>query len=340
MTKIVEKYFTQNDFSKREEEVLGKVTQQTGFEPKELIFKGTIYDPDKVGSIIYRGIYQDKDAVLKLQGLQPEIDEPDIIENFKAQNLSKRIRLPELFGWQKWNEKMGYGWLITEFIDAPKIFEKPFATPSQMDLFCNFYQEYRANSLNKAWLKKDEEGAADFIIRRVEIWRNISDHKAILRERISSEKTKERIERYKKIMRRELSEIEMVFCHGHLTAEDILIEENGNFVLLSNLYWTYRPELYDLVFNVWGCMQHIKDPNFDYGQLKSFFDEWFKRYYQILVVATDLDAKRKINLMLLERMMGAILIDTGSRPIGKDEKATRNLLSLQARFFDEISEKF
>ncbi len=70
MNQIVEKYFTQEDFSQRETEVLSQVSALTNFTPTKLLFKGMIYDPDKVGSIIYKVTYLGKTAVLKLQGLQ------------------------------------------------------------------------------------------------------------------------------------------------------------------------------------------------------------------------------------------------------------------------------
>src|SRR3989338_9159052 len=69
--KITEKYFTQDDFSQREADVLAQVTAETGFVVEKEIFRGMIYDKSKVGSLIYKGTLDGKPAVLKLQGLKP-----------------------------------------------------------------------------------------------------------------------------------------------------------------------------------------------------------------------------------------------------------------------------
>src|SRR3990167_935084 len=115
MTKIVEKYFEKSDFGNKVEDILKIVCQKTGYEPEGIIFRGMIYDEDKLGSVIYKGKYKNKDAVLKLQGLRPETDEIDIITSFNSENKSKKIRLPELFESHHWNKEDGYGYLITEY---------------------------------------------------------------------------------------------------------------------------------------------------------------------------------------------------------------------------------
>lgn len=71
--KITEKYFIQDDFSQRETDVLAQVTAETGFIVEKEIFRGIIYDKNKVGSLIYKGTFDGKPAVLKLQGLKPEV---------------------------------------------------------------------------------------------------------------------------------------------------------------------------------------------------------------------------------------------------------------------------
>ncbi|HVZ66846.1 MAG TPA: hypothetical protein VG917_01160 [Patescibacteria group bacterium] len=337
MTKIVEKYFEKNDFKNRVEDILKIVCDKTHFEPEKVIFRGMIYDEDKLGSVIYKGIYKNKDAVLKLQGLRPETDEIDIIASFKHDVKSNKIRLPKLFEASHWNEKDNYGYLITEYITAPHIFEMPFATDTQMARFSEFYQEYRT-SIVQPFIQKseDEKVAADFVLRRISMWDKIAAAKGLLPKRLSNKKVNQIIERFKKIQSAELKNVKMVFSHGHLTANDIY--DNGSeFILLSNLYWSYRPELYDLVFGLHWCLENIQDNNYTFEEYLAYIDKWLTHFYEIPFVKNDHDAKRKINLMLLERTMGGILLDTGSQ--AEDNKFANHLLKLQTEFFDLLGTK-
>lgn len=117
--RITEKYFEHANFVDNEQRVLEEIKTKTSFQPEKEIFRGQIYDNDKVGSLIYKGVWQEKPAVLKIQVLQPEIDEIDMISRFNDQNESTKIRLPKLYGGLKWNKKDGYGFLLLEYIDAP-----------------------------------------------------------------------------------------------------------------------------------------------------------------------------------------------------------------------------
>jgi len=337
MIKIVGKYFTQEDFSKKENQVLSIAVSKTGFSPQKLIYKGVIYDPDKVGSIIYKGIYKGKPAVLKLQGLHPETDEADILLGFKEQNKSKIIRLPELYAYQKWNEKDGFGFLITEYIPYPKIHLMPFPSDDEIKLFCDFYQEYKTKCLNVPFTKTEEkdDSSKNFVLRRVDTWTKISNYKSVLNKYVPEEKISRLVKIYKDTMRKNLDS-KLVFSHGHLSSKDILYS-GKEFVLLSNLYWTYRPRFYDLIFNLHWCLEAINDINFTYSKYLEFVKKWLKNFYQIPVVKSDPEAIKNIHLMLLERTMGAILIDTGSR--NEFNKKVEHLLGLQIDFFEELTER-
>ncbi|HVT00984.1 MAG TPA: hypothetical protein VHE53_01980, partial [Patescibacteria group bacterium] len=217
MTKIVEKYFEKHDFKNRVEDILKIVCKKTGFVPQEILFRGMIYDEDKLGSVIYKGSYKDRTAVLKLQGLKPETDEIDVIAGFNSENKSKKVRLPELYDSSHWNEKDGYGYLITEHITSPHIFEMPFANAHQMERFSEFYEEYRTSIIHPFIEEsEDEKVASDFVLRRVDMWVRIAKSKGILEKRLDQNKLKAIIERFSRIQSTELKSLKMVFSHGHL----------------------------------------------------------------------------------------------------------------------------
>lgn len=336
--KITAKYFDQNDFAQREQEVLAKVTQETGFAVKNEIFRGVIYDRKKVGSLIYRGIWEGKNAVLKLQGLKPEVDEGEIVKNFTVQNQSKIVRVPELYLHSPWNEKRRYGYLITEYIDAPKIFEMPFATPEQMQDFARFYQEYRSLALTHSWINPETLDSMAFTVQRMDHWRKISESK----KRLKLEDYAPHLIRYYPIAVKHLPTIPMIFCHGHLTANDIYKLPNDSFVVLSNLFWSYRPQWYDLAFNIWACLQHIRNINYSFGELLRYIEDWLVVYRSIPVVKEDKNFERKISVLLLERTIGAILVDLGANDFYEGEKNVKyltHLLGLHQKLFDHLSNK-
>jgi hypothetical protein len=137
--RITEKYFERNDFLDLKEKALKEIIAKTNFTPEKEIFRGQIYNKDKVGSLIYKGAWKNQPAVLKIQGLKPEVDEINIINKFNRQNKSAIIRSPKLYGGLKWNKKDGYGYLILEYVDASKIYQPPFASQEQIKDFCALY---------------------------------------------------------------------------------------------------------------------------------------------------------------------------------------------------------
>ena len=315
-----------------------KVTAETNFQAEREIFRGFIYDRKKVGSLIYKGVWQGKPAVLKLQGLRPEIDESEIIKHFTAQNHSKIIRVPTLYAHKPWTANCGYGYLITEFIDAPKIFEMPFAAERQMHDFANFYQEYRTSALTQSWIEPDTNDTLQLTFRRVDSWRKISEYK----KRLRLDDYASYLIKYYPIALKHLPTIPLVFCHGHLTADDIYRLPDGSYVVLSNLFWSYRPEWYDLAFNIWACLMHIRDTNYTFKKMLDYVDKWLTAYRRIPIVKKDKDFEHKITVALLERTIGAILVDLGTDDFyGKKEnvKYYKHLLNLHQRLFNCLTDR-
>ncbi|HUT22398.1 MAG TPA: hypothetical protein VMX18_03265 [Candidatus Bipolaricaulota bacterium] len=341
--KITEKYFSQANFADREEEVLAEVLAKTGFELEKEIFRGVIYQKNKVGSLIYKGEYQGKPAVLKLQGLKPEVDEAKILEKFSEQNGSQKVRLPELFAYEFFDEKKGYGYLITEYIDALKIFEMPFANDEEMNDFAEFYQEYRTSALTKPWLEPENLDVVKFSLDRAENWQKISESVGRLKKEDYEPYLEKYLEKYLEIVKKHFADFAMVFSHGHLTADDVYKMPSGQYVILSNLFWSYRPQWYDLAFNIWACLLHIRDVGYTFEEMIEYVNKWLDVYRQIPVVKLDPDFDKKIHLLLLERTMGSILVDLGAGDFyGEKEnrKYFEYLLSLHQRLFDYLAEKF
>ena len=87
---------------------------------------------------------------------------------------------------------------------------------------------------------------------------------------------------------------------------------------------------------------HIRDTNYTFEQLMKYVDKWQAAYRSIPVVQQDKDFERKITVLLLERTMGAILVDLGANDFYEKEENKpylRHLLDLHQRLFDHLAQK-
>lgn len=336
--KIAEKYFDQEDFSIHSERVLREIKTQTGFIVDQEIFRGVIFDKNKVGSIIYRGHWKNRPAVLKLQGLKPDIDEAWMVEQFIAQNKSARIRPPQVYMHEPWSAEKGYGFTVSEFVAAPTIFNMPFANDHEIRSFCDFYQEFRTRAITAPWLPIPAEDCAQFVTARLDHWLKVNQTK----KRLSPVDFEPYIERFQKTVLPRLVGKPLVFSHGHVTANDIFVPAAGQYIIMSNLFWSWRPQWYDLTFNVWACLQHIRTPNFSFTDLLEYVEKWRRSYYHIPVTNSDPKFREHFIIMMLERLVGAIVVDLGAREHDDGlEKSSyfRPMLKLHQQLFDHVADE-
>jgi hypothetical protein len=92
--KITEKYFERVNFLDHKERALKEIITKTNFQLEKEIFRGQIYNKDRVGSLIYKGVWKNQPAVLKIQGLKPWVDKYVFLEYVK--NLNHHSRTPQI----------------------------------------------------------------------------------------------------------------------------------------------------------------------------------------------------------------------------------------------------
>jgi len=328
--KITEQFFTHEESAESlKDRALAKIKADTGFEDEKLIFCGQIYQPDKVGSLIYQGKYQGKPAVLKIQGMPLAINEIDIIEAFNRQNKSHTIRLPEIYRSSQWNKDDGYNFLIMESVSRRHIYRPPLATPEEREEFCDFYQEYKTNAITEPFLDQaeDENCAVEFISKRVEKWAKIVD-----RQKKSSYLGEKYRDKFVSLLDDHSDGIKMDFMHGHLTVYDILKTNDNGYVLTSNIFWGWRQQWYDTTFHLWSGIKSIGDLNMTSQQVIEYVEKWLVAYKQLLVCAADPDFEKKFSLNMLERCVGALLLDLENQ--GYVEKKAEHVAHLSGIFVD------
>jgi hypothetical protein len=333
--KVSEQYF---NYSKTYEEAKALVldlAEDIGFSLEEEIFCGRIYDQDKVGSLIYSGIYDDGGkkikAVLKVQFLRLEHSEAVLIAKWNHQNQSKIIRLPEVFISEPWDDEAGLSWLISEsLIDCPKIYQGPLATDKEREEFCGFYQEYKTKCLRQPLFPPtvEEQKALAFISQRVNHWSKIALVKHWFgddEEKIVALFMKEMYDN--KYLENNLA---MEFMHGHLTADDVR-KKNDQYVITSNLFWSWRPEWYDATFHLWAGIKSLTDVNLPIDEVIAYLDRWQDAYNTLLMVKQMVCKSRdfldKFNLMMMERCVGALVVDINvdfdNQPFNEERQARK-----------------
>jgi len=332
--KITEQYFEYTNSTNQARKILKEIITKINFKPEKEIFRGQIYDKDKVGSLIYKGIWQNKPAVLKIQILQPTIDEIDIIKRFNKQNKSTKIRLPKLYDGSKWNKQDGYGYLILEQIDAPQIYQPPFANPEQIKDFCTLYQEYKIKCLRKPWIEKEpnEQSSLVFTTQSISHWTKIAQTKGNL-----TKANIKNVEQMFALTNKHLPSIKMEFMHAHLTYDDIFKLSDSEYVLMSNLYWSYRPEFHDTTFHLWASIKSLRNQNVTVEQIIKYLQNWFEEYNKLPIINQDSDFKRKFNIMMATRCIGALLVDI---PNQHYEHNNHNSIIYLTKVFRDLFEYF
>jgi len=310
-----------------------KVCLLSGFEPEKLIYKGEVRREDWIGSLVYQGSHKNKSTILKIQGLRPEQEEPDIMQSFMNQNKSKLIRTPYIFWHHPWNIKDKFGAFIMENVKAPQIFNYPYASQKQKNLFKDFYEEFHLNALKKPWEKafKDELTNVQFFKKRLE---------RLKKERLDiklPKEDKERINLFSNLVDKEMLSFPLVFTHGHLGAEDIRFD-GKQYVIMSNLAWGYKLEFYDLVFIIWGCLHKIRDKNLTLEKAQKLIDEWFNTYKKSLYLKKHKDLKIKTQYCLLYFILSSIVLqlysDEHKKTASKEE--LNNLFYVHRQLFDKL----
>jgi len=332
--KITEKYFEHNNFADHEKRVLKEIMIKTNFQPEKEIFRGQIYNKDKVGSLIYKGIWQNNPTVLKIQWLQPDIDEIDMINRFNKQNKSTKIRLPKLYDGSKWNEQDGYGYLLLEYINAPQIYKPPFADQEQIKNFCALYQEYKIKCLCDPFVKQEpnEQSSLVFTTQRVSHWTKIAQSKGHL-----SKTEIKNVEKFLFLAGQHLLSIKMEFMHGHLTYDDIFKLSEEQYILMSNLFWSYRPEFYDITFHLWASIKNLRDQSITIEQVIEYLQNWLEEYKKLPIIIQDTDFERKFNMMMAERCIGALLVDIQNQNYENDRN---NFIVHLTKLFRDLFKHF
>jgi hypothetical protein len=294
------------DLKTREKSVLEDVTKKTGFVVLKTIWESTYYGSNQIGAILYKGQWQNQSAILKIQGVKPELSEIVMVDGFALQNKSLLVRPPKFYATLPWDDGLEYEAIVMEEVLGKKVIDsKQLQTEETLNTFFKIYEEYRLNCINTPWI-----GTPGDLISGGEEVEKLK--KMLLKLKPESPLRKNDdwalAERARAVINKVWLGKKSQFMHGHFSAEDLIYQGN-EVVLFSNLFWKWKHKFYDAVFAYHYCMinlSHIKevDPMVFDSQRKL----WLQKIEGLRLVEND-DDQKMLKAALLERMVACLLID-------------------------------
>lgn len=302
---ISHNYFKGSDLANREHEVLIDASERTGFIPDKLVGRSSWWGSSEIGAFHYAGEFEGKKAVLKVQGVKPSLSEIDMINSFAQLNKSKIIRPPYLYTSLPWNDQKRYEALVLEFIEGQQIIQTP-TNVAQVKRFFELYQDYRANCLNYPWVDRPDRTISRQIADNFVKWREAS-FEIYPQHSLRWDGDKDLIDAAVAVLEEGYRGVEPEFMHGHLS-EGALYQVGNQVVVMANLYWSWRPPLYDAVFGYHWFIYHLNTVDgITPEEVEAQRSLWLDAIRALPQAQGD--GQRLLNLALLERAAAGLNLD-------------------------------
>lgn len=320
------------------------IANKQDFVLSECIKKGEYYDPKKIRNLIFEGVYQGHQAVLKVYSDPRPRDDGPAQEAFNKVNKSDLLIAPEVY-------RCGVvspfqGWLIMEELPEGS-FLKPPLPQKERDGFLKLYLEYRQNSPktpHRSLSLIEKLSSYRFCEHSIHRWMELANNRELelsLEEKVLN--PEEFIPRFNAAMRvieENFRDKEMIWCANSLmrTHQVFKVVGQKKYYLLDFSRAGMRPEGYELAVIIWGDWIIEADWHLDYSEWKKGIFEWLdlmRRKYQFFGFRDTDTFDSIMKASLTERILGAILADVvavTSRP--REEKEAR--ISLLYKLLDEI----
>jgi hypothetical protein len=295
------------NLAEREDDIVAEVSESIGYKPEKLMGRSHWWGSKEYGAFHYEGSFESKPAVLKVQGVKPATSEVETIKAFKEANRSKLIRPPYIYASIPWNEDLSYEAFVMEKVEGEKVVHIPFKE-GELDTFFMLYDDYRKNAgLETPWVDKPEMSTSEMVKGRFTSWIRsraeiYPDHPLIEKE------DDELIDQAVETLMKGYENVELEFVHGHFGTGDV-IKSGGDYVMLSNLYWTWRPPVYDSIFGYhWYRYIVIGSEGVTKEVLEKHKEVWMGKINNIPQVQGE-EGQRLFKLALLERAAAGLNLD-------------------------------
>lgn len=311
--KISHLFLDGSDLLDREKEVLEDVSKRIGFIPKKIIDRSSWWGSKEIGAFRYEGEFEGKKAVLKIQGVRPATSEVYMISSFSKANKSKILRPPLLYSYLPWDEEKRYEALVLEFVDGKKIINNP-TKAAELENFLNLREEYKKNCVVDPWIDKPNFNLSEEIEINFQKWRTAS-FKLYPTHPLRESEDGKLIDEAVELLIKNYQGVESEFQHGHFGAGDLLKISENEVVILSNLYWSWKPPFYDAVFGYNWFIYHLAElSNITPEIVEQQRNLWISKINSL--AKTDQD-KKLLNLAFLERAAAGLNLDALSVDLQK-----------------------
>jgi len=296
------------DMSERENEIIEDILRTTNFKSEEIIWRSSYWGTSQIGAVHYRGKFNGKPAVLKIQGVKPDVSETDMIRHFAEQNRSKIVRSPILFQTIPWVDKKGFEALIMEYVPGPKLLEsKRLQTKENIHEFYEVYKEYRINCLPLTpWLPRPKPLNYREVLEKL----ITTSDKAYPNDSRKKSGDIDLAKQAYEVLVKVYSERQLEFMHGHFSVEDLL-RSGEQVVIFSNLFWKYRAPFFDAIFGYhWFMFELGHIDNITPDQIEKQRSLWLKEIFSLPFIVNSPENTLLIKAALLERATAGFILDS------------------------------
>lgn len=314
------------------------IESQYGYTPidESALFTGVYYDSRKVGSYIAKVQNGDGNtAVLKLQLRSLPFDEGFIIHSLEKELKTNHVRPVKILYDKPWSEDRGFGYLIFEDIshlpnlwkNAPTMQEDRLLHKRFIGALCNSVLPFK-----QPWIEKPSLNLNEKILEAFKHFQKIAQNSS--HHHITDAELEPFTQKYFEIIQKKGVDKELVFTHGHLSGYDVKYDQqNDQFILMANLYWSWRPKNYELVFPIWVDLMQIRDTSLTFSNFLDRVMTWVE------IWSEEITKDRNFWLLLLERSILTIMLDLGASEWKDDEvEQKRALLESWKTFFNWLVE--
>jgi len=303
--KISHLFLAGSDIGKREQEILKDASRKLGFIPEKLLDRSPWWTSKEIGAFLYEGEFKGKKAVLKIQGVKPATSEIYMIQAFSGVNQSKILRPPLLYSYLPWNDEKRYEALVLEFIDGKPIVNSP-TCENELAEFFELRGEYKRNCVVPPWIKQSDKLLSEEIRMNFTKWREAS-FKLYPTHPLRKEEDVGLIDEAVAILAENYNDVKREFQHGHFGTADLLKTKDGQVIVLSNLYWSWKPCFYDAVFGYhWFIYNLAKLKNVTSELVNNQKNLWLSKINSLAKTNSE---KKLLNLALLERAAAGLNLD-------------------------------
>lgn len=303
--KISHLFLQGSDLQDREKEVLKDASKKLGFKPSKLIDRSFWWGSKEIGAFRYEGKFKNRRTVLKIQGIKPRTSEICMIQAFSKVNKSKILRPPLLYAFLPWDDEKRYEALVLEFVLGRKVVSSP-TNKEELEEFFSLRDEYKRNCVTIPWIEEPKESLSKEVKTNFSKWKQAA-FKLYPTHILRRKEDIELIDKAVSVLTGNYKNVKREFQHGHFGTSDLLKTRSGQVVILSNLYWSWKPPFYDAVFGYhWFIYNLAKLKNVIPEIIEEQGSLWLAKINSLAKTDTD---RELLNLAFLERAAAGLNLD-------------------------------